>query len=203
MPKPYTLTEVVARIESTTISAQKVLHNLMLEMLYREKRTFVGVIGNNTEVEALEKAGLVFRVDEPEIVLRSIHAVNKKFLYERLITMGYTDRKKNQDHVAFCLEHLDLFEPITQDACAVALVPEFERVRKKVYIYLGRKLFDESYYDVDTDMYVDFPKGASFVTVLRPFGEDSGLQCKFPDDEITELLDKYGCNRCRTWRKPE
>ena len=203
MTKLYTLSEAVARIESTPISAQRVLHDLMLEMLYRDKRTFVGAIDVKSDIEALENSGLIFRIDEPEIVLRSIHAANKKFLYERLIAMGYTDRKKNQDHVAFCLEHLELFEAITQDAYAVALVPEFERVRKKVYIYLGRKLLDESYYDEDTGLSVDFPKGASFITSLRPFGENSGLQCEFPDDDITELLDKYGCNRCRTWRKPE
>ncbi len=54
----------------------------------------IGAIGNNAEVEALEKAGLVFWVDEPKIVLRAIHAVNHKFIYERLIEAGYTDRKK-------------------------------------------------------------------------------------------------------------
>ena len=80
MARFYTLTDVVARVESVPIPAQKVLRDLMLEMLYREKRTVVGIVGVNAEVEALEKAGLVLRIDDPEIILRAVHASNHKLL---------------------------------------------------------------------------------------------------------------------------
>lgn len=202
MARFYTLTDVVARVESVPIPAQKVLRDLMLEMLYREKRTVVGIVGVNAEVEALEKAGLVLRIDDPEIILRAVHASNHKLLYERLVAAGYTDRKKSWDHVAFCLEHPELLDVVAHDACAVALVPEFERARKKVYIYLGRKLEDEQYFDPETGNCILYPKGAAFSAVVHLDG-GSTLSVDFPNDEITALLDKYGCNRCRTWQNPE
>lgn len=202
MARFYTLADVVSRVESVPVSAQKVLRDLMLEMLYREKRTVVGIAGVNADVEALEAAGLVLRIDDPEAILRAVHVADRKLIYERLVAVGHSDRKKSWDHVAFCLEHPELLDVVAYDACAAALVPEFERVRKKVYIYLGRKFEDEQYFDPESGGCITYPKGAAFSAAIRPDGS-SVLSVSFPDDEITALLDKYDCNRCRTWQKPE
>ena len=43
------------------------------------------------------------------------------------------------------------------------------------------------------------PKGAQFVAFVSLGG--SSLSLIFPDDEITELLDYYGVNRCKGWTR--
>lgn len=80
----------------------------------------------------------------------------------------------------------------------VVLPPEFERVRRKLYTYLGRRNESEPYFDPDAGAMKEIPQGASFEAAVALSGE-TALTLSFPDDEVTDLLNRYGVNRCRGW----
>jgi len=66
---------------------------------------------------------------------------------------------------------------------SVSITPKFENSCRKTYTYLVRK-YDNDYSFASGD---HFPKESVFTE----------LGYKFPNDEITALLDKYDANRCR------
>ena len=82
------------------------------------------------------------------------------------------------------------------DPAGIVLDPCLEKVRKKLCTYLSRRNESESCVDENGQPYA-IPKGAQFVADVSLGG--SALSLAFPDDEITELLDLYGVNRCRRW----
>lgn len=65
---------------------------------------------------------------------------------------------------------------------------QFKKAQRKVYSYLLRKFGWDYYLKGDMSEY------------RYPHGSEEGLSGLywFPDDDITELLTKYGCNRCLT-----
>ena len=79
----------------------------------------------------------------------------------------------------------------------VILDSNLEKVRKKLCTYLSRRNEVDSYLDEEMKTH-EIPKGAQFVATAR-IGSRSSLSLEFPDDDITELLDQYGVNRCRGW----
>lgn len=86
---------------------------------------------------------------------------------------------------------------------AVTLSPEMGKVKKKTYTYLTRKYKNAEQFDPDAGGFVSYPKGATFSAdlIVRPDGSTILKGWEFPDDDVTALLDKYGCNRCRTLRR--
>lgn len=77
-------------------------------------------------------------------------------------------------------------------------IPEDAKKRiRKLYTYLLRKFDNDSYFDPETCKYVDYPKGAEFVSTVDALTGETVLCLQFPDDEVTEMLDLFGTNRCR------
>jgi hypothetical protein len=70
-----------------------------------------------------------------------------------------------------------------------------KRIRK-LYTYLIRKYDSESYFDPETCSFLDIPKGAEFVDTMDVSSGKTTLRLKFPDDDVTALLDLFGTNRC-------
>lgn len=78
-------------------------------------------------------------------------------------------------------------------------IPDAAKKRiRKLYTYLLRKFDIESYWDPDTGEVKAIPKGAEFVCTMTLDGR-SKLAIQFPDDEITDLLNLFGVNRCDNW----
>lgn len=202
----YTLTEAVDRLETTPLPAQELLMDVLLEMLYREKRKAVGLYADKLELaRALEAAGVLLCVSDPEQQLRAVGEYARKtkqytLVYDRLLAAGYTDLKKNEDHVAFCLEHPELINVAAGDCFAVVLVPEMERCRRKIYTYLGRKLLNDSYCDENMNC-IEYPKGAEYRGAVSVLNGDRKSGWYYNDDEINRLLEKYGHLRCPIWRE--
>ncbi len=84
------------------------------------------------------------------------------------------------------------------DPAGVVLSGDLEKVRRKLCTYLSRRNDVERYLDEDLNEH-EIPKGSQFVATVT-IGGGSSLSLEFPDDEITELLDRYGVNRCRGWK---
>lgn len=199
----YKLHEAVERIESVSVCAQKDLHDIILETTFR-KNPVACYRGHDQEIAELEASGLCIRVDAPEAAIRFI---GRNELVKRLSAAGVSGFKKNSSLdaiVKWSMESAgEAVLTLTPDISTVVTAPALDRIRRKVYTYLNRKFFDESYFDPDTGNVIDYPHGASFVATVDMGGNRGVLRCEFPDDEITELLDKYGCNRCKMWKKPE
>lgn len=70
---------------------------------------------------------------------------------------------------------------------------------RKLYTYLVRKFDTVPFFDPETCQVVDIPKGANFVSTLDVFTMKMKLHLEFPDDEITDLLNLFGANRCDDW----
>ena len=107
-------------------------------------------------------------------------------------------RQKGPAKLKHCIE-LDCIVEIgilvnEGDRYAVSEVAK-KRIRK-LYTYLLRKYDNDSYFDPDTCKFVDYPKGAEFVATVDASTGKTVLCLKFPDDEVTELLDLFGTNRC-------
>lgn len=78
-------------------------------------------------------------------------------------------------------------------------VPEAAKKRiRKLYTYLVRKYDVEYYLDPETCAEKVIPKGAEFVCTMGLDGK-SELALRFPDDDVTALLNLFGVNRCDNW----
>ena len=86
---------------------------------------------------------------------------------------------------------------IHEDGRYAAPEPVKKRLRK-LYTYLVRKFDVDCYWDPDTGEDKTIPKGAEFVGVISANGIKTSIQ--FPDDEITDLLNLFGVNRCDNWQ---
>lgn len=114
---------------------------------------------------------------------------------EQLLQNSLYKKKNLVDDAAIAsLRDLGLVD-ITSEG--VAFCPSLNKCRKKVYTYLLRKYENDTYLD-DNMEEKKIPRGSSFQCVVG-IGVASGLSLVFPDDDVTELLDRYGCNRCRGW----
>lgn len=82
------------------------------------------------------------------------------------------------------------------EPAGIVLSPSLCKVRKKLCTYLSRRNESERCIDENGEPYT-IPQGAQFVGSVTIGG--STLSLVFPDDEITELLDQYGVNRCKGW----
>lgn len=70
---------------------------------------------------------------------------------------------------------------------------------RKLYTYLLRKYDFEWYLDPETESQKSIPKGAEFVSTCSIDGNVITI-IQFPDDEVTEMLDLFGTNRCDNWQ---
>jgi len=93
--------------------------------------------------------------------------------------------------VKWCLENIDdQIEKICQDVITVKFNPLWDKNKRKLYTYFRRKYDFETAFDGEnTD---EFPAGSSLILN----GDDSYYA--FPDDEVTDLLNKYNCNKLHT-----
>ncbi len=69
---------------------------------------------------------------------------------------------------------------------------------RKLYTYLIRKYDTELYFDPDLGDMKEIPKGAEFNCTISMDGS-STLKLQFPDDDVTEMLNLFGTNRCDDW----
>lgn len=202
MSKSYTLAQAVERLESVSINAQKTFQEIILETTYRKKAA--ACFQNRDQcIDELEAVGISVRVYDP---VAAMLFLGRNELLKRLSTADVKGFKKTSSLnalVDWCVENAsDAVISITSDVSAVVVSPEIGHIRK-VYSYLCRKFDNDCYYDPDTDSMIDYPKGATFSARIGLNGEIQGSGYAFPEDEITDLLDKYGCNRCRNWTKSE
>ena len=131
-----------------------------------------------------------------ESVSESSQRLLRRIMYETLYHKAAVVKLKNKENseelvsAGLCLR--------VDEPAGVALVPELEKARRKLYTYLGRRNESEPYFDPESGNIKEIPKGSSFDAIVSLDGGVSLSLC-FPDDDVTALLDEYGVNRCRGW----
>lgn len=197
-PTGYSLRDAVAILETLSDEGRTSLHGILYLIFYNKKRDVVGVVADDAVAE-LVNAGVLTVCDD---LLSALDALGRNEIRDRLIASGVSEFKKNMKHedlARWVCENVPPASSIFADAVAVRLSDNFVRVSRKIYTYLNRRDAVESYFD-EKMVEHEIPKGAEYVATIT-IGSGSSLSLEFPDDEITALLDHYGVNRCRTWKK--
>lgn len=190
------LARAVELLETYTDEAQSKIR----EMLYLNN-TGKSCPCENTEI--MQKAiadGLVETYQNDEQALRE-HT--QKMTLEKLEALGFSfpaDLKSTKKaRFEWCLAHASEVVPLVYPRFAfIRPAGLLEVAKKKVYTYLLRKYTDDNVMNED-GQFIAVPHGAEFLTVVSPAGV-SELRIQFPDDEVTDLLNKHGSNRCTNWK---
>lgn len=199
LPRGYSLKEAVDILEELGDGSLEVLRSVLYLKFYRKKAEAVGVVLCD-DLTRLVDAGVLVACDDPAALLG---AYRRNELCDRLIGAGVSGFKKNaklDDLIYWICENVPAVPAIFSDAVAVRVADDFLKASRKIYTYLRRRLEVDSYLDPDRGN-VEYPAGAEFCTTVSLSG-DVTFSPVFPDDEITELLDLHGVNRCRTWQLP-
>lgn len=200
VPVGLSLKEAVAVIESVGEDAQRVLHDVLYTMFYHTKSDIVGVRLTDG-LGALVNAGVLILCDDLPTLLGTYR---RNELRDALINAGIDGFKKSaglKSLIQWICENVPDARSLFSNAAVVCLADKFKKPSRKMYTYLNRRNEVEYYYDEDM-VERTIPKGAQRVLSGALFGSSNdkpSLSLEFPNDEITDLLDQYGVNRCRTW----
>ena len=89
---------------------------------------------------------------------------------------------------------------LTYDDGRYAVAETAKKRIRKLYTYLVRKFDVALFFDPEDGMTKEIPKGAEFVSVLDFSAGKMKLVIKFPDDDVTAMLNLFGTNRCDNWQ---
>lgn len=186
--KSISLKETVSKIEEISIDAQIILKNFLLEYIFHKHSDFA--LPDNDLTKELFNSGIIIPSDNDKALLEHF---SRNELNSLLVSNGITNFKKNLKLtvlINWCLENI---KPQIKCICSMliscTLSPEYKKNIKKVYTYLMRKFDDEDILNEEMELFC-IPKGANYTF------NNGILKCDFPDDEITDLLNKYKANRC-------
>ena len=188
------LKDVIAFIESTNEDAQLELETLLRCDYQQEPYLCVDVRPLNSFVEK----GYI--QDEKDYLFFIKHNTQKATL-DRLSEVNYKfpdNIMKKKDKYQWCLNHSDEVGPLAYPYFGT-LHPsgDLQLVKRKVYTYLLRKYRDDSVFIDDGNGILSIPHGSDYYTIFHEDGSSS-IILRFPDDEITKLLNQYDCNRCNS-----
>lgn len=186
------LLKVVAMLETYSDEIQNKIRN----MIYC---TNTGRMCPCENVNMFNKAiadGIVETFHDDENALR---AHTQKLTLERLEATGFVfpaDLKTTKKaRFEWCLSHASEVAPLAYpDFAFIRPAGLLVVAKKKVYTYLLRKYTDDNIMDENGNFHF-IPHGAECSVVVSESGVSESV-IQFPDDEITELLNKYGANRC-------
>lgn len=190
------LDRAVDLLESYTDEVQ----SKICEMMYL---TNTGKMCPCENVEKFQKAiadGLVETYQNDE---QALHEHTQKLTLEKLAALAFSfpaDLKTTKKaRFEWCLTHASEVAPLAYpDFAFIRPTGLLEVAKKKVYTYLLRKYRDSTVMNGDGG-FITIPHGAEFSTSVSVSGV-SELRLQFPDDDVTDLLNKHGSNRCADWK---
>lgn len=177
--------DAVAELENMTEASQLTIQRFLYQEINKETE-FAATV--DSFGEELLKSTLVEQIDAP---LTALQAYQRKDITAALDEHGITGFKRNlsvRNLAAWCLENVPDVKKLFPDVRVFRFSDRFQKGHRKVYSYLLRKFSWDSFLDEELKE-IHFPRGAVF-------SDSDPSVCYFPDDEITELLTLYGCNRC-------
>lgn len=188
----FSFTDAIAKVESLEASAQRAFKDFLYEYLYHKK-----------EHVAFQK-DIAIQLVKAEVLLPVKDDLSLLNFYKRDELLSFLDKagiappKRNMslnNLAVWCMENVPDVPALCGSIETLGLNPKMQKRLRKVYTYLIRKYDKEPYFDPNTGDMIEIPKGAEFVATVGMNG--SSLTLAFPDDEVTEQLDRYGWNGCK------
>lgn len=190
---------IIEIIETELSDSQRsLLRKIIGDFLYSYKGSFV--IKKTPDCDYLISHGFVKVSDNVDLLL---NGQQRYKLIERLENNNFSGFKKNtktSELIKWIKENVADIDRLFPDLYVVGINSKFEGIQKKILTYLIRRDDIEEYYDPNDNKVKTIPKGAEFKISVTPHGV-SALEMNFPKDEITDLLNMYGKNRCIGWNK--
>ena len=189
-PEGLDLADCVAIIENISDNAQKISHGILLDVIYHNTYSVV----NLADAKELLEHNIIVKIYDPLILIKGY----SKSQITEILKRNSVPFKGNASsaQLAIICTQLSNFDELFNEKIVVDFIPEFKKSERKLYTYLRRKFCTEEYWDPDSEEFKNIPAGSQFEGILNIITGDYELKLKFPDDEITHLLDIYGKNRC-------
>lgn len=183
--RQLSLSEAISEIEKLTEEQQKIIARMLYEILYHSA-AFVEV-EQCSESEQLLSCPLILHngIVDTLTVLQRMRKSDIVVLLEKHGCL-YDTKLKKTDLATWCVENVPGIHNDLPVINLLSFTEIFSKVQRKTYSYLLRKYSWDYFYEDDIGEY-QCPHGSEW--------GKSGLYW-FPDDDITALLTKYGCNRC-------
>jgi hypothetical protein len=180
-----TFAKAVAELEKLDDECQYFVKDFLYGNLYHQTNDLDIFV--DAEVEPLSTCALMtWEVLSAEATLQSFRKKDIEYILLKN-SLSFNKGLKKDDLIAFCVEKISNINDFFPQKASLTFSQNFEKAKRRVYSYLLRKYDWDSYYNEDMQEFV-YPHGAKF-------GDSS--ECYFPNDEITNLLDLYGHNRCK------
>lgn len=197
--------DVVASLESLNERSQE----KVMELLYRNfyEKTDVFYIQERCFGDLVESPLFTLVDSTPDNLLRAYSKDELLTLLQEKGLEGYRPNMRIATLIRWCLENIPNLWGVIPPAQAVRFSDQVQKSRRKLYTYLLRKYDWEEVWGEDG--FVKVPHGSQCEDLVMSIGLDgvsfSGSPDTywFPDDEITDLLTKYGHNRCLNGYRPK
>lgn len=183
--RQFSLSDAISEIEKLSERNQMTVAHMIRAILYNSFDSVEEMKSRDTA--QLLSCPLILchgTVDALTILQR----MRKKDIVALLEKCGcaYDPKLKKSDLALWCSENASQIQIDIPVIYLLSFNEAFDKAQRRVYSYLLRKFEWDSYLKGDMTEY-RFPHGSE---------EGDGGLYWFPDDEITDLLTKYNCNRC-------
>ena len=206
----FSLRDAVAELEKLETADQIIIKMFLCDHLYHDEEYLCVLKDKSTN---LLKSPLLQSIDSPESI--ALRAFKRNQILHILDEHGITGFKRNSSRdklISWCIENIQDCWSVFPKVCVFQFSLNFQSAQRKVYSYLLRKFDWELYFDGEKE--IRYPHGAmdgDLLITFSPLSEegqtpslnDDQQLLYFPNDEITELLTFYGCNRCLNGFRPE
>lgn len=192
------LSDAVAELENLPDDCQI----FILELLQIEHTEFV-VAENDKDILSCS-----FLTQEALDIQRVMGRMSKKEIMDTLIANGYAPEKslKKDDLITWCAGNVPDAASLFQGVIYLSISPYAKKIRRKLLDYLRRKYgWTKSYSETESNGISEFliPDGTEAAKYVIDDEQKRQKLYYFPNDEITELLNLYGFNRCQNGFSPQ
>lgn len=189
----YMLSKAVEVLEKSTNDAQQILERFLRQYLYGTDKNADIIIESSPQLNELLQLHILDQkaVTEYDLSLFSRNELND-LVAPYVSGMGYKNGRTLKIQNEWIKSNIpDVIPRIGIHTTTVTLNADYQKVKRKLYSYLLRKFETDSYFDGNT--FKDIPHGSiDYLTITTDSME---ISTEFPDDEITDLLNKYEANR--------
>lgn len=188
--KSWDLEQAIEIIETLEPDLQIKLKEIIMPALF--KRQYVIPVLLSNELTMLLSNNFLREVENPKLAGLALKRNQIIKILDDANVSGFKRNLKKEVLLEWISENvLDFKDLISPYATCVEISEEFKKSARKTYTYLIRKYDTEEIYNPETDTFIKIPKGAELVISIDALTGEQNSSYKFPQDEVTRLLEKY------------